>query len=363
MNIGKKYVEYKKDECIIYRKKEHAAMNITKLKSGNYRIRQMYQGKNYSITLDHKPSKKEAMQIISDMLETDVSDLDYNNITFEQGLGEYMRVKSNVLSPSTLRGYTGYANAYSKRFRKMKISNITQLDVQQEINEYALNHSAKSVKNLHGLLSAVLKEFRPRFVLTTKLPKKENKEDYIPTKSDIDRILEKAKDTKYELPLKLALCGMRRSEICAITKFDLDKNNVLHINKSYVLGSDKKWYIQKMNKTDAGTREILLPKDYAKLFRTTIPGTDGRMFTGYPNTIYRNLTKWQNELKIPHFSLHKCRHYYCSLLHEQGISDAMIMELGGWKSDYVMKQVYRHALSDTKMDAMQKAADAISKKA
>ena len=40
------------------------------------------------------------------------------------------------------------------------------------------------------------------------------------------------------------------------------------------------------------------------------------------------------------------RHYCASIQHALGIPDAYIMQRGGWNSDAVLKQVYRHALSD-----------------
>ena len=36
-------------------------MTIEKLKSGSYRIVQMHEGKRYRVTIDHKPTQKEAM--------------------------------------------------------------------------------------------------------------------------------------------------------------------------------------------------------------------------------------------------------------------------------------------------------------
>lgn len=39
-------------------------------------------------------------------------------------------------------------------------------------------------------------------------------------------------------------------------------------------------------------------------------------------------------------------HYCASIQHALGIPDAYIMQRGGWGSDTVFKNVYRHALSD-----------------
>ena len=50
---------------------------------------------------------------------------------------------------------------------------ITQNDIQKAINKEALTHSPKSVKNMHGLVSAVFGVYRPDFRLKTKLLEKD----------------------------------------------------------------------------------------------------------------------------------------------------------------------------------------------
>lgn len=325
-------------------------MNIQELKNGHYRIRQMHKGKTYSITLDHKPSKKEAIQLMAELLDNDVN---YASMTFSTACTEYLKIKSNVLSPSTKRGYNDLTRIVSKRFNSLNINTITQADVQKEINDYAFNHSAKSVANLHGFISTVLKQFRPNLQLYTKLPqRKSDTAGYIPSIEDIQSVLKASEGTEHELGIKLSVCGLRRSEVCGLAYDDLDSNDILHINKAYVQGENNKWVLRELNKSEAGTRDIQLPHEYAELYRNTTP-VNGRMYPYYPSTLNANLSKIEKKLGIPHFKLHACRHFYCSLLASQGVSEAVIMELGGWKSTGVMKRVYRHAMQKDKDKAMQ----------
>lgn len=58
------------------------------------------------------------------------------------------------------------------------------------------------------------------------------------------------------------------------------------------------------------------------------------------------LFKLEKKAGMEPFSLHKLRHYFASNAHTLGIPDAYILKLGGWKTDSVMKNVYRHAQSD-----------------
>ena len=67
----------------------------------------------------------------------------------------------------------------------------------------------------------------------------------------------------------------------------------------------------------------------------------------------------QGKLGLPHFSLHKLRHYYASMAHSLGIPDQYIMKAGGWKTDNVLKSVYQHAMKDKQEEMQSFAAEYI----
>ena len=80
----------------------------------------------------------------------------------------------------------------------------------------SIKHSPKTVRNTHGLISAVLSQYRPDLRLTTDLPKKVRPDLYIPSDAEIKRLIEYASGTEMELPVLLAAFGpMRRGEISA----------------------------------------------------------------------------------------------------------------------------------------------------
>ena len=51
---------------------------------------------------------------------------------------------------------------------------------------------------------------------------------------------------------------------------------------------------------------------------------------------------------LPSFRFHDLRHYSASIMHAIGVPDVYIMERGGWKSDHVMKRIYRNSIDDEK---------------
>ncbi len=312
-------------------------MKIEKLPSGSYRIRKMYKGETYQVVTDYKPTQKEAVQLMAE--ELDKVKGRSARMTFQDAADEYVESKRNVLSPSTIRGYQAVIKRISDKFLKMPIGDIEQVDIQREINRVAIDKSPKTVRNHHGFISAVLMTFRPEMRITTTLPQARHIEPYIPSDEDIRGILEYASGTRYEIPIMLACYGMRRSEICALTIDDIE-GDVVHITKAVVQDENGRW-VKKTTKTVESTRDIVIPEFLVKKIKE-----HGIIYDGNPSGITSFLIRAQRKLQMPRFSLHKLRHYFASKMSAMHVPDADIMKMGGWRTDHVMKGVYRHAMQD-----------------
>ena len=81
----------------------------------------------------------------------------------------------------------------------IKISVITQEDIQREINRDAPKHSPKTVRNNHGLISAVLGLYRPNFAIKNGSPEKVRPDLYIPSDAEVARLMNITRDTEMEL--------------------------------------------------------------------------------------------------------------------------------------------------------------------
>ena len=327
-------------------------MKIEKLPSGSYRIRKMYKGKTYTIVTEYKPTQKEALQLMA--AELDKVQAKCKRMSFEIAAHEYIESKSNVISPSTEREYLGTLRRLSDTFKSFNLYDITQSEIQKEINRLAKTLSPKTVRNYHGFISSVLSIYRPELKISTTLPQKRKNEPYIPSDKEVRIILEGATGTMFEIPILLGCYGLRRSEICALDiNTDLE-GNVLHINKAMVMDKEKKWVI-KSTKTTASTRDVIIPDYLAEKIRN-----QGFVYKGHPNSISDYLTRSQNKYNMEHFSLHKLRHYFASKMSSLNIPEADIMAMGGWETDHVMKTVYRHALEEDKKKSQQIAANKLA---
>ena len=324
-------------------------MTLEKLPSGSYRARQYINGRRYSITFDHKPTQKEMMIALSAEIENIAPKTAFVNCA-----KKYVESKNKVLSPNVVKLYSDYIDSVlPKWFLEIKINEVTQVHIQTVINDYAVDHKPKTVRNLHGFISAVIKMYRPNMIIRTTLPQKIKYEPYIPSTEEVKQVLEMSVGTQYHIPFQLGVLGMRRSEICALTMEDV-KDNTIKINKALVSDSNKQWVIKPTPKTDESNREIYIPND----LRDEII-FEGRIYDGFPNMLLKTLHRYQKKLGIPSFRFHDLRHFYASYAHYMGMSDADIMKSGGWKTDNVMKNVYRHAMKETLQENQAKIATGI----
>ena len=263
------------------------------------------------------------------------------SITFGVALENYIASRENILSPRTILDYKAIQKKYVPALMKMKVEDITQEDVQTAINIEALKLSPKTIRNIHGLISATLKVYRPSLALNTSLPKKKRVELYIPTDDEIKRLLTSVEGTDMELPILLAAFGpMRRGEICALDSEDIS-GNIVHVCKNMVMSEKNGWVI-KTPKSYSGDRYIEYPDFVAEKWK----GIKGRIVQINPNRITDRFKECLQEAGLEHFRFHDLRHYSASILHTLGIPDVYIMQRGGWSNDSTLKTVYRHALSD-----------------
>lgn len=273
-------------------------------------------------------------------------------MTYGEALDRYIEERSATLSPSTIREYRRSRGADFQMLMSVPLDEITQEIVQKAVNEERRTHSPKSVRNMHGLLSGVLRSYRPDFALNTTLPQKERPDLYIPSDDDIKEILWYVGkfDKEMELPVLLAAFGpMRRSEICALESVDV-KGNVVHVRRALVMNDRKEWVL-KTTKSYAGDRFIDFPDFVAEKLRQR----EGRITDLTPTVITHRFRTALKKLGIHHFRFHDLRHYSASIQHAIGIPDAYIMQRGGWGSDAVLKNVYRHVLQDKEKEMTEKA--------
>ena len=280
-----------------------------------------------------------------------------SDLTVGEAVKGYIDSKKNVLSPSTHRSYMSIYRTHfeSSKFGSVKLTSLDNIAVQRFISD--LDLSPKSVRNISGLLTASVQMYAPNKFFQITLPARKRPELHTPTTPEVEALIEAVKDDR-ELYICILLCAfgpLRRSEACAVRYEDIDyKSDSVTVRRARVLNSEKEWIYKDMPKTDSSYRTVILPSD--------VIAAIGRGF-GYvinestPVALSDRMTRVLKRENLPHFRMHDLRHYSASILHAIGIPDQYIMARGGWKTDNVMKRVYRDTLSDVEQEMNQKAVE------
>lgn len=314
----------------------------SKLPSGNWRCKAQKTINGIATVKSFTaPTKKEAEYLAhSWVLEENET---VYNLTLKNACERYIEAKRNTLSPTTIKSYKIYASNYLKNIMEKPIDKISRETLQIAFNEEAASLSPKSMRNLHGLISAVFKMFRPGFILNTTLPQKKKVDMYIPTDQDIKRLLKAVEGTYLEVPILLAAFGpLRRGEIFALTSDDLKGNSII-VNKAVCIGEDGK-IVTKTPKNYSSNRVVYLP-DFVV---DKIKDIQGPLVSCHPNSLSKAFSRVLKENDIPHFRFHDLRHYNVSICKAMNIPDEYIMARGGWATNYTMNNVYAHTLNDVK---------------
>lgn len=331
-------------------------MKIEKLPSGNYRLRVIIghdpSGKPIRKSFTH-PDKTRLQRIAFEYADTHRNTA--HRYTVSEAIDMFIAAKNAVLSPSTMRAYTSLAKTLKsehRRFCALYVDDMDAPNLQRLINDLVRKgNTPKTVRNFHGFLSAVFKYAGERLPVVT-LPARERPIRYIPDDDVVRRLTSAAKGTRMEVPLALAVFGLRRSEICALTADDLN-GDVIHIHKAVVYGADRLPHV-KNTKTYTSDRFVRIPANIAVLIRSQGYVTD---FT--PHGLSHAFERISEKAGVPHFRLHDLRHYFVSYCHNVlHLPDAQIQAITGHKTSFIMRENYLHAMNT---DASGKlVADALS---
>lgn len=313
----------------------------TKLPSGRWRVQVLVDGRRVGQTFD---TEKEAIYWAAGIkTKNKEAEISPHNITVSAAVDRYIESKSSILSPSTIAGYKKIKDNLMDAISATKLGDLTQEKVQRWVNTLSKDKSPKTVANAHGLLSAVLGEYRPSMTLRTTLPQKVKPSIKIPSEAEIKAILATAKGTKYELPIVLAVwLGLRQSEILGLT-WDCIDGDKIHIRQAIVMGENGP--VEKGTKTYSGTRTIRLP-DYIKQLLDAAPHKGDHIVNMSGKAIYSGFSRICEKAGVPHFRFHDLRHTNASIMLATGVPDKYSMKRMGHATNNMLKTTYQHTIKE-----------------
>ena len=322
-----------------------------KLPSGSWRVR-VYDGKGADGKDRYKSftaaTKREAEFLAAEYAaKNKTAEPAGEDKTLAECYARYIQIKRNTLSPTTVLEYERSARRDFPELMPLRLSRITQEAVQSAVNVMSATHSPKSVRNAHGLLSAVLRLFAPSIRLNTRMPQAKKADIYVPIEEEIETLIRSIEGTELEKAVLLAAFGsLRRSECCALMPEDIT-GNVITVRRAMVW-TDANMWDYKQPKSKAGYRDITMP---GFVVEKLLPKEgSARIVCLVPTTVTNQFAKAVKRAGLPRFRFHDLRHYQASILHATGVPDKYIMERGGWATDSTLKNIYQHAMDDKRRE-------------
>ena len=317
-----------------------------KLPSGNWRVLFYITNPDGSRTRKSLTAKTrwEAEKLAAEYTRTT------ERLTVGEAVDEYITLKQNVLSPSTLYGYGIIRRRRLQSIMDIDIGKLNSVMMQRAINEDAARMGRKSISEAVHLVVSAITLFGVKPDLKITLPPKRPKIRNLPTPQ---QIIQMVRGTDIELPCLLALwLSLRISEVRGLQFGDL-KGNVLTIQRSKLrIGSND--VVREINKTYSSTRQLIIPEYLIQLIQA-VPHqieTDFIVPAHY-QTITKHLKKLSQKNGFE-MTFHDLRHLNASVMLALGIPDKYAQERGGWATNSTLKSVYQHTFSDErqKIDAM-----------
>lgn len=320
-----------------------------KLPSGSWRVRVFdgYDAKGKSIYQSFTADTPEEAEYLASEYKYKRKRTDKpKNMTVGEAIDRYIESKDTVLSPATVREYKQERRNNLQGLMNVKLNNLTQELIQREINLESKNHSPKTIRNMHGLLSAALKMYYPEFILETTLPQKEKFDIQMLTEDEMKSVLNHVANSEMELPVLFSMClGLRRSEICGLTWDCVNLNKrIIIIRKAQVRNDNREWVIKKTKNYTSNRTVTLNNVLYNKL-------SEEKDKTGFiiklrPDIITQRFERIIKHLGLPRFRFHDLRHYNASIMLALGIPDKYAMKRMGHATNNMLKTVYQHTLEN-----------------
>lgn len=229
-----------------------------------------------------------------------------SNMSIYESMEQLISLKSNVLSPSTLREYRRLKEKAYDSIGNYPVKKLDKMTVQGWVNSYARSHSPKSTKNAYQFLSSAIHLVDEDINFKITLPQAIKKETYTPTDADIRLICDFAKEHDREMLIAIYLSAfgaLRRSEMCALSSDDIRDRNRIIINKGMVYDGDN-WLIKDYPKNDSSNRVVKYPSFVMDILPI------GKFINITPDAVTARFRKIIKKCSVPYFRLHDLRHPY-----------------------------------------------------
>ncbi len=277
-------------------------------------------------------------------------------MTVYDAMNFYIESRSNILSPSTIRGYNIILSSRLQQIMGIRIKELRTMDIQAAVNFDSGRLSRKSIKSALALLKSALAVHDVDVnIKKITLPQARKPKVSIPYAEEVLKVII---GSELELPCLLAMwLSLRISEVRGLQFRDIspDGKTITVCRTNICL--NKKDVVRDQTKTIESTRTNSLPP-YLLDMIMKVPHdseTDFIVPLKY-EYIRRHFKKLMNDNGFD-ITFHKLRHEFATTLNDLGVPSDYIQKLGGWSTDNVMKSVYTHTTSHKEIEYQSKIDD------
>lgn len=319
-----------------------------KLSSGSWFIQLRLGGESISITeRSEKECIRQAQYIKSEYLAGKREKAADKLPTLSDAIDDYIKSKSNILSPSTIRGYRTIQRTRFKGQMGLSLSDISAADWIQACNQEATLCSAKTLTNAWRFLVTVIRSAGgtpPSVTLPQVVP---NERPFLDA-AQIKAFISATNGDPYQIPALLALSSLRESEILGLKweHVDLTGRRIL-VKGAVVPDEHHKFVLKPTNKNRTSTRyvPILMDELYNALAGAKEPS--GPVVTFSSASLLRHINQICAKAGVPKVGVHGLRHSFASLAYHLQVPEKYTMQIGGWADNQTMRKIYTHiAASD-----------------
>lgn len=318
-------------------------MATAKKRGNSYRI-QVYVGRDAAGKRIYRsvtaPTKKEAEREAASIR---VNNHNREDITFGEAVKRYITSRSNTLSPSTIAGYEKIARNHIYSIKDIRLSRLTNDDIQRQLDALAADHKPKTVNNARALIVSVLGYLAPGLPLKLTTTPKEKREKIIPTDEELKSLIACSHDQYMILAIQLAaFCSLRESEVSGLFP-DCVHDDYISIRRVMIEQPGGGFNIKDHPKSFAGYRDITPPKEIIESLKKIDRPADQPLIPYNPKQIRSRFETIRKKANCENITFHALRHYFATYCHSQNIPDKAIAKIGGWENVETLQRIYQHS--------------------
>ena len=310
-----------------------------------------------------------------------------NKILFNDYVEEYFNQEITKRAKTTQNDYRILIEKYIKKyFDNMRLQAISVVNIQDYFNNYIRDLNPKTVRKHYAVLNGVFtRAFKSELITKNlcdyvTLPKVEQREVVRLELEEIRNILEKSKESNFNLEINLAInLGLRLGEILGLKWEDVNfKKNTIDINRSFNVVNGEP--LLKEPKTKSGKRQLasnkeimdllhkellrqkqerLKDKDFNELNLVCV-NRDGRYVN--PRTLSKEFSNWLKKIGFKHIRFHDLRHANATLMLLGGVQPKVASKRLGHSKISTTMDIYTDVLKELDVDVAEKLESILYKK-